>query len=287
MIECEARIVKAFTKDPTQGNPAGVILQADSLSVEQMIRVSAQLGFSESAFVQKSEKADYRIRFCTPTQEVDLCGHATIATFHALMEEGIVTFNGQDSVTKTQESKAGMLPVICYKDGLIFMTQKKAEFFEPETNISKIALLLNISPTELMDYPIQTVSTGTPKLIIPVKSHDVLFSVKPDLDGIVEYCNTTGARGFYPFTFETGDIESDFHARQFNPLAGINEDPITGVAAGALGAYIVKHSLADKNRFVVEQGYNMNKAGKMIVEVGNANQVGGYAVNYGNKVVQV
>ena len=83
-----------------------------------------------------------------------------------------------------------------------------------------------------------SLSTGTAKLIIPVKSLDILYGIKPDLDGIKEYCKRTETKGFYPFTFETKE-NSDFHVRQFNPLAGINEDPITGVAAGALRAYII------------------------------------------------
>lgn len=284
-MSIKAIIVNAFTENPKGGNPAGVIIDANNLSEQKMIEISSELGFSESAFVQESDKADLRIRFFSPTQEVDLCGHATIATFHSLNEAGKIDFGKLESKIVTQETKSGVLPVECYKNGLIVMTQKKSEFYPIENDRDLISKLLNIKTDDLMEYPIQSVSTGVPKLIIPVKSLDVLFRIKPDLEGIKEYCKRTGTKGFYPFTFETKE-NSDFHARQFNPLAGINEDPITGVAAGALGAYINKHKLLEKNQFVIEQGYIMNKPGKIYVQISDSVKVGGYAFTVGEKIIE-
>lgn len=275
-------LVKAFTKDESQGNPAGVILDADNLSGGQMLKISAELGFSESAFVQKSVKAEFRIRFFTPTQEVDLCGHATIAAVHTLREERKIS-NDFISV----ETKAGVLPIECRKDGLIEMAQAKPKFGKSDHSKNEIARLLNISESEILDHPIEIVSTGTPKLIIAVNSLDTLFKIKPDLAGIKKYCQDHAVKGFYPFTFETLEEDSDFHARQFNPLAGIDEDPITGVAAGALGAYIARHKLLEKNRFIIEQGFCLNKGGKMFVSINGGVKVGGYAVKFGEKELEI
>lgn len=284
-MQIKAKLVNAFTENPNGGNPAGVIIDANYISEQRMIEISSELGFSESAFVQESDKADFRIRFFSPTQEVDLCGHATIATFHSLIESGQIDFENLENKIVTQETKSGVLPVECYKNGLIVMTQKKSEFHQIENDKDLISRLLNIKTDDLMEYPIQSVSTGVPKLIIPVKSLDVLFKIKPDLEGIKEYCKRTGTKGFYPFTFETKE-NSDFHARQFNPLAGINEDPITGIAAGALGAYILKHKLLEQNQFVIEQGYIMNKPGKIYVQISDSVKVGGYAFTFGEKIIE-
>ena len=281
-MQIKAKIVNAFTGNSKGGNPAGVITDADNLTDEQMLKISSKLGFSESAFVQNSENADFKIRFFSPTQEVDLCGHATIATFYSLMESGQINLESLEKKIVTQETKSGILPVECNRDGLIVMTQKKSKFYQIENDRDLISQLLNIKTEDLMEYPIQSVSTGTPKLIIPVKSLDILYRIKPNLEGIKEYCKKTCTKGFYPFTFETKE-NSDFHARQFNPLAGIDEDPITGVAAGALGAYIVQHKLSDKNQFVVEQGYIMNKPGKIYVQISDEVKVGGYAFIVGEK----
>lgn len=281
-MKIKAILVKAFTKDKSQGNPAGVIFDADNLSDHQMIKISAELGFSESAFVQKTDKADFRVRFFTPAQEVDLCGHATIASIHALQEEGKISGD-----VITIETKVGVLPIEYLQNGMIVMTQAEPRFGGSNHNRKEIARLLNISEKEIIDYPIEIVSTGTPKLIIPVKSLETLFKIKPDLDGIKKYCQDHEVKGFFPFTFETMEKDSDFHARQFNPLAGIDEDPITGVAAGALGAYIAKHKLLDKNNFIIEQGYSMKKGGKIYVSINGGVKVGGYAVKFGEKELEI
>lgn len=279
----KAILVKSFTKDKTQGNPAGGILNADKLSDDQMIKISADLGFSESAFVYSSDKADFRIRFFTPTQEVDLCGHATIATIHVLVKEGLIQIGDSKSKEVIIETRAGVFPVECFQDGLVVMTQAEPQFLGDNHDKDDVAPLLGITSEEILNYPIETVSTGTPKLMIAVNSLETLFKIKPDLKGIKTYCQQHSLKGFYPFTFETKETDSDFHARQFNPAAGIDEDPITGVAAGALGTYIVKHKLLDKNNFVIEQGYCMGKGGKMYVTVGDKVKVGGYAVIFSEK----
>lgn len=278
-------LVKAFTQNKDQGNPAGVLLDADGLTDAQMIHISAQLGFSESAFVQRSNIADFKVRFFTPQEEVPLCGHATIATFHALWEAGVITLGSQPSTTVTQESKAGVLAVTVHQDGLIVMTQPKPIYGEPVQQAKEVTDLLGLTPVDLLgNYPIQSVANGASKLLIPLKSRELLFSIQPNFSGIINYCQANDVRGFYPFTLDTIEADSDFHARQFNPLLGINEDPITGVAAGALGSYAMKHKLLPKNTFVIEQGYIMNKPGKMYVEIGDEVKVGGYAVSFGSKV---
>ncbi|MDH4330542.1 MAG: PhzF family phenazine biosynthesis isomerase [Candidatus Moranbacteria bacterium] len=121
--------------------------------------------------------------------------------------------------------------------------------------------------------------------MIGVKSLNSLFKINPNLKGIKEYCREHNVKGFYPFTLETKEKGSDFHARQFNPLIGVDEDPITGVAAGALGAYVVKQKILDKNNFVIEQGYCMGRGGKIYVKINDSVRVGGYAVIFEEKEI--
>jgi len=275
-----AFLVKAFSRDKATGNPAGVVLDANNLTDEQMQRIANDLGFSESAFILVSDKADFGVRFFSPKQEVDFCGHATIATFHALIEQGLVRFGDAEYTILTQETKAGVLSVACYKDGRIVMTQNSPVFGHIENNRAKIAVLLGIEEHAITSYPLQVVSTGTPKLIIPIDSLKTLQSIKPDLEGIAKYGE---ARGFYPFTSETLDPKADFQARQFNPAAGINEDPLTGVAAGALGCYAKKHGLTTKDTIIIEQGYTMKMGGQMFVNLAHGVKVGGYGVTFGVK----
>lgn len=287
-MQIQAYLVKAFTKDKNQGNPAGVVLNANTLSDKQMLHVAAEIGFSESAFVQSAHDADFLVRFFTPKQEVDLCGHATIATFHMLFEQGVIKLGGQDSATKTQKTKAGLLPVTIHKDGRIVMTQNDPVFLESVADRKEVAVLLGLNEFDLVkEYPVQAVSTGVPKLMIPIKSRGRLFAIKPNLRGISQYCKEKSIRGFYAFTQDTMSKDADFHARQFNPLAGVNEDPITGVAAGALGAYTVKYKVSPKRTFIVEQGYIMNKAGEISVTIDDDVQVGGFAVTYDSRDIDL
>jgi PhzF family phenazine biosynthesis protein len=274
-------LVKSFTQDKSFGSPTGIVLDADNLSEQQMQAIATKLNFAESAFVLKSSKADYRLRFFAPNHEVALCGHATIASFHLLAEQGRITFGEKDSVTLTQETSAGLLQVTCNKDSRIVMSQNDPTFGDIETDRERIANLLNISASDFLDYPVQVVSTGTPKLLIPLASLKALRAVQQNVEGIKQYCRETEAKGFYPFTMESPIPDTDFFARQFNPLADENEDPLTGVAAGALGCYAKKYKLLEKEQLIVAQGYDLGMGGNMLVDVSNGVQVGGYAVTYG------
>lgn len=285
MSKIKAILVKAFTTDPAAGNPAGVILDADGLSDEQMLHIAAKLGFSESAFVSASGKADFRVRFFSPTTEVNFCGHATIATFYALMGASKISAGKSNEVTVTQETNVGILPVTCHSDGRIVMTQNAPTFGPIEHDRTRIAALLGISELAILNYPIQVVSTGTPKLMIHVDSLDTLSSITPDLAGITAYCRAGEARGFYPFTSQTIETSANFHARQFNPAAGIDEDPITGIAGGALGCYAQRYGLVSGDELVVEQGYGMGNGGQMFVSLSDGVRVGGYAIEFGQQDV--
>jgi len=287
-MKAKVVLLKSFTQDESAGNPAGVVLQAEQLTDEQMQHIAKKLGFAESIYVLPSDKADFRLRFFAPNHEVDLCGHGTIAAFHALLEHGFIDLAGKKQKKLTQKTRAGLLGVTCHKDGQIVMTQNEPVFGEIEQNKARIAQLIGVTENEIAnDLPIQVVSTGTPKLLIPLNSLETVRKVKPDIEGIKAYCRSTTARGFYPFTTESPIPETDFFARQFNPLADENEDPVTGVAAGALGCYAKKYHIYDKQVFVVAQGYDLGKGGNMVVDVSNGVKVGGYAVTFGEEEVEV
>ncbi|HVQ44254.1 MAG TPA: PhzF family phenazine biosynthesis protein [Candidatus Saccharimonadia bacterium] len=287
-MKAAAILVKSFTQDQAAGNPAGIVLDADKLTDQQMQHIATELGFAETMFVLPSSKADFRLRFFAPNHEVDLCGHGTIASFHVLLEQGRLDLDGHEAKDFTQETRAGLLGVTVHGDGRVVMTQNNPTFTEIEEDKANIARLLGIAQNDISsESPIQIVSTGTPKLLIPLRTLPSLRSVKPELKGIKDYCRTTPARGFYPFTTESPIAGTDFFARQFNPLADENEDPVTGVAAGALGCYAKKYHVYDKPTFVVAQGYDLGMGGNMFVDVSDGVKVGGYAMTYGRKELEV
>jgi PhzF family phenazine biosynthesis protein len=274
--------VNAFTDSLKGGNPAGVLLNSPALTDKQMAFVSKQLEVSETAFVFPSKKADYKNVFFTPEVEVDLCGHATIATFFTMALEGL--FSSSKNVVVTQETKAGILPVYIEfsEDGnldRVMMAQNRAKFKDIYFDTRKIAESLNISENYIDDsLPSQIVSTGLFTLPICIKSFKVLESIKPDFKKIISYCKDLDVGSFHLFTFETIDEGSLYHARNFPPIYGINEDPVTGTANGALCSYLVKNNIVKGKKFICEQGDIMGRPGRIYVQFINDDvRVGGRA----------
>lgn len=117
-MEVEVNTLHAFSDKALGGNPAGVVLQAAHLSESQMQEVARQVGFSETAFVMPSDQADFKVRFFTPSDEVDLCGHATIALFYLMKTQHLV-----DVGTYTLETLAGILKVVIEVNGEVYLSQ--------------------------------------------------------------------------------------------------------------------------------------------------------------------
>lgn len=289
-MQIKVYTLNAFAKTDNGGNPAGVVLNADSLSVNDMQKVAEKVGFSETAFIKKSNKADFKVKFFTPNKEVDLCGHATIGTFYLLASKGIIK-SGQ----YTQETKAGILKVECRNNNMIYMNQMKPEFYEV-LNKADIADSLNIDEEEIMsDTPIQIVSTGLKDILIPIKSLKSLYKIKPDFQKISHISKKQNVVGYHVFTLETKH-DSTAHCRNFAPLYDIDEEAATGTSNGALSCYLYKYGLVlQKNieNLSFEQGYSMKKPSEILASlVVNNNEidevrVGGIALNIKEKNIEL
>lgn len=247
--------LNAFTTAPEGGNPAGVCLEAENLTEEQMQKAAREMGFSETAFLLPSDKGDYRVRFFTPTTEVDLCGHATIALFSLLSQKGMAAPGFY-----TQETAAGLL-AIEIKTGHSVMMDQTLPYFGEEADRQEIASSLNIPESELADHlPAQVVSTGLKDLIVPVKSLKTLNSLEADMKKIKEISRQYDVSGYHLFCEETL-YGATAHCRNFAPLCGIDEEAATGTATGATTAYMYRHGLLEKSdleNLQFEQGYAMN-----------------------------
>ncbi len=280
-MKINVKKVNAFTESLEGGNPAGVVLDSPDLTDEQMKYISKELVVSETAFVFPSKKADYKIKFFSPDVEVELCGHATIATFFTMALEGVFSQNNDTIVT--QETKAGVLPVNIYfsdeKADRVMMTQGKPQFKDICLDISILADSLNISVDEIDDsLPKQIVSTGLFTLPLCVKSFDILKAINPDFEKIKKLCNRFGVGSFHLFTFDTVESDSIYHARNFAPVYGVNEDPVTGTANGAICSYLIKNKIVKDRNLICEQGDIMGRPGRVFVEIGgNGVKVGGKA----------
>ena len=270
-MKINVKKVNAFTETINGGNPAGVLLDSPDLTEEQMKHVSKKLAVSETAFVFPSEKADYKTRFFSPKVEVDLCGHATIATFFTMAKHGF--FPHDKNICVTQETKTGILPVNIYftdKEEIerVMMTQGKPVLRNVEYDMHEIANSLNINVEEFNDsLPKQVVSTGLFTLPLCINSFDILKNIKPDFGEVKKICTLLGIGSFHLFTFDTIEPDSAYHARNFAPLYGINEDPVTGTANGAVSNYLVKNKIIKERNIICEQGDIIGRSGRVFVEI--------------------
>lgn len=266
--------VDSFTRERFRGNPAGVVLNADGLTEEHMQRIARELNNSETAFIFESDSPEYdiEVRFFTPTTEVPICGHATIAAHYVYAKE-----NHSVGGRVIQKTKAGILPVdVVWKDNdySIIMTQGTPEVSEPfDDSIRKqLANALGISETDICrEYPIAISSTGHSKVMIPIYSNELLHKLKPKADKLTEISNQISCNGYHVFTLNPQD-EILVHGRMFAPSIGISEDPVTGNANGPLGAYLVYYNIlqdATSNSFDFDimQGEAIKRDGTMHVHV--------------------
>jgi len=283
--------VDAFTKTLFKGNPAGVVPDADGLTEEEMQAIARELNNSETAFILSPQGNDHEvwIRFFTPAVEVPSCGHATVAAHYVRAIENKLT-------TKTVYHKIGIgiLPVDVIKDNSyykIMMTQGKPEFKEIIQGDIKEELIeaIGISNNDLIEKaPIQIIDTGHSKVLVGVKSKEILNSLKPDNTALTKISKQIRCNGYHVFTLDSDVPDILTNCRMFAPAIGINEDPVTGNGNGPLGAYLIKYNLVKHNgkffSFKSKQGEAIKREGICHVEVFIENgepvkvKIGGYAI---------
>jgi trans-2,3-dihydro-3-hydroxyanthranilate isomerase len=229
------------------------------------------MNLSESVFVRRSEVADFGVRYFTPAEEIPLAGHPTIATTYALIDTGRLALTGRET-TLTLELKVGPIKVEVLADDAgrvqsIVMTQKKPTFlatYDP----ADIQAVFGLSSTDLLsDLPIQTVSTGTPQLMIPVTDLAALGRIKVNLAAFTALRTSGDFFSVHLFCLEGVTTAGETFARHFASPPDIFEDPFTGSATGGMGAYLWHYGLIDRPTFVAEQGHWLKRPGQATVEV--------------------
>ncbi|MEY4527280.1 MAG: putative isomerase [Nitrospirota bacterium] len=275
-----------FTSEPFGGNPVAVFPDADGLSDDQLQQIAREMNLSETVFVfpPTDKAAVVRLRIFTPTQELPFAGHPVIGTFYLLAQLGLVPLTG--SVTRLlYECNIGLFPVelrgTAKEIEHVVMSQPKPEFLdrvEDEEHFYKLALSLGLPKYAVAEAksPIEVVSTGLPVLILPIRTLTAIRSIRPDPSAITDLCGRFGANGIMVFTTVTVEPDSTVHTRMFAPAIGILEDPATGSASGALGAYLVHHRIIDAKptaEIVSEQGYEMDRPSRILIQVDSTDSV--------------
>lgn len=232
-------IVDAFTNQRFGGNPAGVVLlgKQDFPNEKFMLQVAAELRYSETAFVQQNGDRRFNIRYFTPVEEVELCGHATIATFGMLFQEGIL--NEGDCCTF--HTKVGDLYAIAGREVMMQMAEPKliSKIVEPDL-LDKIYQAVGCSRHGLDLLP-QIVSTGLSDIMLPICDVATLNSLHLDMVAIARLTERLQTVSIHAFAFGSDGYTA--HVRDFAPLYDIDEESATGTANAALTYYLFSNKL--------------------------------------------
>lgn len=265
-------LVDAFASEPFQGNPAGVVLEAEGLDPETMCLLAREVGASETAFVLPAtgETADFALRWFTPTCEVPFCGHATLATAHVLAETG----RYRPPAELTFSTQRGLLRVRLCPSGdtsCLPMVQTPAAHFEPcLIPPEELAEALLTSPEQLHpDLPLLKDDTH---LFVPFRRLETLLNLYPDFRRLSRLGLEYELTGFACFTTETLEPTSHWHLRFFSPATGIQEAPVTGAVQGPMAVYLLEQGLlsgkpGQSASWVGEQGDALKRRGRVQVEV--------------------
>jgi trans-2,3-dihydro-3-hydroxyanthranilate isomerase len=262
--------IDAFTTTRLAGNPCAVIFDADDLDDATRLAIAREMNLSETAFVVRSAVADFGARYFTPAEEIPLAGHPTISTVFALVDSGRLKLTG-DLTAISLELRVGPIRVdIEAQQGMvknIVMSQKKPQFlrtYPPGEMMPVFGLTVD---DVLPNAPLQTVSTGTPQLMIPVRDLDALRRSSLNTALYVQLRARGDFFSTHLFCLQGVTKNGQTFARHFVTPPDLLEDPFTGSATGGMGAYLWHHGLIDQPTFMAEQGHWMQRPGQARVEV--------------------
>jgi PhzF family phenazine biosynthesis protein len=255
--------VDVFTDRPFLGNPVAVVIGAEDLDTAQMQRIAGWTNLSETTFLLKSAKADYKLRIFTPRAELPFAGHPTIGSAHAALESGFVS----RKKTLVQECGAGLIELSVEPDGRIFLRGPPARTSLLEAGIPSIPLVPG--------GKVMKVDVGPVWVVGEMSDAAALAALKPDMAALAEWSESLKVTGTTVFA-RSGDGTSQIHVRSFAPAHGVPEDPVCG--SGNLSvAVFVKKRFGDS--YVSRQGMQMGRDGKVAVRIGaDSIQIGGHAV---------
>jgi trans-2,3-dihydro-3-hydroxyanthranilate isomerase len=272
--------VDVFSNRPLEGNPLAVFTDARGLSATVMQALAREMNLSETTFVfprpaAVERKRGVRVRIFTPQEELPFAGHPTLGTaavLHATRPTGRrppTAANGPATIIL--ELSVGPIPVVFHEDshGKLFgeMRQREPEFGALHSR-HEVARVAGIAPNDIADdLPIQTVSTGVPFAIVPLKTLDAIGKVRLDFNELTEYSKRhDGAFSFYFVTRDTIERNARLHARM---IFSNGEDPATGSAAGCAAAWMVRHGIAKPDESaLIEQGIEVHRPSRLYVRAG-------------------
>ena len=268
MRDFSTRLVRVFPAGAGGGNPAPIVLQADSMSEADMRGVARRYGH-ESGFVLRPTDgdADFRMRYFVPEHEMEMCGHATVGALWLLRKSG--RWRGEAARIETASGPVrGFVRNAGGADETIEITQPagRLEAVADAVRVARIAQVLGVAATDLLPLPVLNAATSRVKTLVGLRSVAALAALRPDFSAMRALCEDLGSTGLYPFAVGSRERRV-FHARQFPKSSGYPEDAATGIAAAALLFGLREYGLVatDGQAVTVRQGEAMGKPSAILV----------------------
>lgn len=267
----EVITVDVFADGPQGGNPAPIVLNANTMNPSEMQAVARKTGH-ECGFVKPAPAGsgqDFSLYFWVPNHEMEMCGHVTVGTVWLMAKLGIITKNDVSIFTRS-----GVVNARIQHDSA--MDYFKVEITQPVGTITDISgeeafqpellNLLGITSHELANAPIINASTSRIKTLIPLKDSHTLHNLQPNLANISDFCQRIGSTGLYPYASDE-DLPNTFYARQFPKSSGYPEDAATGIAATALAFGLRYSGQVDSQteHVTIKQGQAIGRPSKIEV----------------------
>lgn len=288
-------IYDAFTNEIFKGNPAGIVLDTKGLKKEVMQLIAREIGYPETVFLEKKDNNKIKIKFFTPKEEIDLCGHATIAYSTALFENDVVDFKNGENILEV-ETNLGDLPII------INVKDKKIEnimMYQASPKISRdfelkkeeLAKFLNINIEDFGKIEIVKAYTGIWDLMISVKTKEILDNINIDINGVNKLSTELGVISLH--VFYMNENTKKIYTRNFAPIVDIIEEAATGTSNGALIYYLYTLNKVSANTLIeIIQGESLGRKskilGKILIEDNKVNVlIGGKAVKFSEGIIDI
>lgn len=254
--------VDVFAERPFGGNPLAVVLDADAWPAEDMQALAAELHLSETAFALPATDpgADLRLRIFTPARELPMAGHPVVGAAWVLHAAGLIAESARI------ETGAGVLTVRARGD-VATMEQVTPEA-GAAVDAGEVARALGVSAADAP--PARVWSTGVPQLMLPVADSAAVAAARPDAEALTALGRRDGWLGVSVYALAAGErAPLRAHVRHFAPGVGVPEDPVTGSAAGALGACLAAAGggADGVTLLVVRQGAELGRGGEVAVRV--------------------
>ena len=250
--------VDVFAERPLAGNPLAVFFDADGLDPATMLAIAREMNLSESVFLLRPRRTDCaaRIRIFTPGRELPFAGHPTVGTAWVLANEGLAPAGPRFMIEEEIGPVAVELEGERRAPSFVWMNHRDATFGPEVRDRDGVAAALGLKPDELLTTPIQSGTTGNAFLYVALRDSATVDRAVLDPQRLADAAPAEAEAGMGVFILAP-DGPSRVYSRMFAPAHGVAEDPATGSASGALGAYAVRHGIITGRgslRMVSEQG---------------------------------